>query len=109
MALARKNSREAIEGSTRGKRSRRSVFSLNVIWQRIALRLFQRFSERLQARIARRMGLGSFLRISPSRFVARVSTRSHQAPVTIISSYIGRDAIVWNGLARFSPVSSIAA
>ena len=70
--------------------------SLNVTWQRIALRLFQRFSDRLHARIAFRIGPGSFRRISPSRCVARASTRSHHAPVTIISSYIGRaDVMYW--------------
>jgi hypothetical protein len=109
IALLRKNSFDPSDGSMQAKRKPRSVSALKVFWQRIAERRFQRSPERLHARIARRIGAGSWRKISPSLFVASASTRSHHAPVTIVSSYSGRDAIVWKSRARRSPASSIAA
>jgi len=66
-------------------------------------------ASRLQESIARRIFFGSFARIAESACVAIVSTRSHHAPSSIISSYIGKASIVWKGRARRSRASSIAA
>jgi len=51
---------------------------------------------RAQRRINGFMRRGSARRISPRLCEASASTTSHQAPVTIISSSIGIDEIVWN-------------
>jgi hypothetical protein len=84
------------------------VSFLKVSWQRMALRRFQRSSERLQASISLRISRGKRRRSVPRRWEAMASTRSHHAPVTIISSYIGRAAMSWNRSNRRNSVSSIA-
>ncbi len=87
-----------------------SVASLNGSWQRIALRRFQRSSDRLHASMARRIrrpGFGARARGSGMRACRR---SPHQAPVTMSSSNIGSASIAceaW-GLAKIW-ASSMAA
>ncbi len=90
-------------------RRSKSVLPLRAIWQRMALRRFQRLRERLQARMALPRGRGWRRSSSPRRWMAIASTTSHQAPVVIISSYIGRVSRVWKAWKRLIPASSRAA
>jgi hypothetical protein len=74
----------------------------------MALRRFQRSSERLHASISLRISRGKRRSSAPRRWEAIPSTRSHHAPVTIISSYIGSAAMSWKRSKRRKPVRSIA-